>query len=91
MLPYTISKIGLECFCHGLRQEVDSNIGISIVRPGLVKTNFNMNRHQGNVTQQQSDQWYDSQPHLHPEDFVSPVRDILKDHRLSLREIVVSL
>jgi NADP-dependent 3-hydroxy acid dehydrogenase YdfG len=91
MLPYTISKIGLEQFCHGLRQEINRNIGISVIRPGLVKTNFNLARHQGRISQQESDQWYASMPHLQADDLVSVVDHILQDRAHMLREITVSL
>lgn len=91
MLPYTVSKIALEQFCKGLRQEISKNIGISIVRPGLVKTNFNMSRHMGSITQEESNQWYDSQPHLMPEDFVPVIQNILSDRSHSIREITISL
>lgn len=91
MLLYTISKIALENFCRGLRQEISKNIGIAIVRPGLVKTNFNMSRHMGNISQEMSDQWYDSQAHLMPEDLVPVIENILSDRAHSIREITVSL
>jgi len=90
MIPYTISKIGLEHFCRGLRQEIDPKIGISIVRPGLVKTNFNMARHMGAVTQEESDQWYHSQPHLSPENFISVIEALLQDQQHTIKEITVS-
>lgn len=91
MLPYTLSKIALEQFCHGLRQEVNRNIGIAIVRPGLVKTNFNFARHQGRVSPETSDQWYESMPHLQANDLVSVMDLILQDQSHMLREITVSL
>lgn len=91
MLPYAVSKIGLEQFCHGLRQEINANIGISVVRPGLVKTNFNMSRHMGHISKETADKWYDSQPHLVPEDFVPVVENILSDRDHKLRDITVSL
>jgi NADP-dependent 3-hydroxy acid dehydrogenase YdfG len=91
MLPYTISKIGLENFCKGLRQEISKNTGIVTVRPGLVKTNFNMSRHMGTITKEISDQWYDSQAHLMPEDFVPVIKNILCDRSHSIKEITISL
>lgn len=91
MLPYTLSKIALEKFCQGFRQEIDCNIGIVVVRPGLVKTNFNMARHQGMISQAESDQWYESMPHLQPEALVPVIDTVLQDRVHSIREITVSL
>lgn len=90
MLAYTISKLALEQFCRGLRQEIHRNIGIAIVRPGLIKTNFHSARCLQQISLAESDQWYDSQSHLLPNDLVPLVRSILQDRSHSLREITVS-
>jgi NADP-dependent 3-hydroxy acid dehydrogenase YdfG len=91
MIPYSISKLALEQFCRALRQEIDRNIGITIVRPGLVKTNFNMARHQGKVSREESDRWYDSMPHLLPDSFPPVIESILQDRTHSIKEIAISL
>lgn len=90
MLPYSISKLALESFCQALRQELPPNLGICVIRPGLVKTNFNMSRHQGAVTQQQSDQWYASQPHLLPHQLMPTIGNILLDTEHHIKDITIS-
>jgi NADP-dependent 3-hydroxy acid dehydrogenase YdfG len=90
MLPYTVSKLALEQFCRGLRQEIDPVIGISILRPGLVRTNFHRARHQNLMSVQECDQWYDSQNCLRPEDLIPVIESVIQDRAHCLREIVVS-
>ena len=91
MIPYGVAKLALESFCRALRQEIPATLGISIIRPGLTRTGFNYRRWKGQLTLEQSQQWYDSQPHLLPENFVEPVRQILDDRSHSIKEVTISL
>jgi NADP-dependent 3-hydroxy acid dehydrogenase YdfG len=91
MIPYSLSKLALEEFCCALRQEVSSNIGISIIRPGLVKTNFNFARNKGHLTQQQANEWYADKSHLLPHDLVPAVKYMLDDRLHIFKELVIEL
>lgn len=86
-LVYTTSKLALEGFCRGLRQELSPNTGLAVIRPGLTRTGFHRRRHHGNITPDQEQQWYSSMPCLEPEIFVQPVLDILEDRSHHIKEI----
>jgi NADP-dependent 3-hydroxy acid dehydrogenase YdfG len=86
-LVYTTSKLALEGFCKGLRQELPKNIGLTVIRPGLTRTGFHRRRHHNNITKEQEQQWYSSMPCLEPDVFVSPVLDLLSDRSHTIREI----
>lgn len=91
MIPYSVSKLALEKFCSALRQEINPIIGITVVRPGLVKTNFNYNRHRASKSREEADAWYDAKPHLLPRDLVPIVQQIVDDRDHHIKEITVSL
>lgn len=90
MLPYSLSKMALEQFCRALRQEVQPGIGITIIRPGLVRTNFNHARYLGQLDKQTADAWYQQQPHLNPSDFIPIIDAICADTQHQLKEITVA-
>jgi NADP-dependent 3-hydroxy acid dehydrogenase YdfG len=91
MIPYSLSKLALEEFCCALRQEIPGTTGIAVIRPGLVKTNFNFARNKGQITQEQAGEWYADKPHLLPQDFVSAVKYMLDDRLHTLKELVIEL
>jgi NADP-dependent 3-hydroxy acid dehydrogenase YdfG len=90
MLPYTLSKLALEHFCRCLRQEIPKNIGITIIRPGLVKTNFHYARNLGSITQEQAESWYQQQPHLAADDLVQSVITVINDHDHIFKELTLA-
>lgn len=86
-LTYTVSKLALEGFCRGLRQELSVGMGLSVIRPGLTRTGFHRRRHHGRITAEQEKAWYDSMPCLDPRQFVKPVIDIINDQEHHIKEI----
>lgn len=90
MLPYSISKLALEQFCRALRQEIPKNIGISILRPGLVKTGFHRARHQNQISEQEERDWYESKPHLSADELIPAVISMLDDRAHSIKEVTIS-
>lgn len=90
MLPYSLSKLALEKFCDAIRQEIDPRLGITMVRPGLVKTNFNYNRHRATKSKQEADAWYDGKPCLLPENFVPIMQQVIDDTSHYIKEITIS-
>jgi NAD(P)-dependent dehydrogenase (short-subunit alcohol dehydrogenase family) len=91
MLPYSVSKMALEQFCRALRQEILPVIGITIIRPGLVRTNFNYARYLGQLDKPTADAWYEPQPHLDPGDLVPIIEAVCNDTQHMLKEITVAL
>jgi NADP-dependent 3-hydroxy acid dehydrogenase YdfG len=90
MIPYSISKLALEQACVALRSEIPKTLGIAIIKPGLVKTQFNFNRHQGSQTEAEALAWYHTQPHLMPEDLMPCIENILSDALHNIKEITIS-
>lgn len=90
MLPYSLSKLSLEYFCQALRQEISKTIGITIIKPGLVRTNFHFARNLGNISRTEADQWYQCQPCLDPDDFVVPVQTVISDRDHIWQEMTLS-
>lgn len=86
-LVYTVSKLALEGFCRGLRQELLPTMGLALIRPGLTRTGFHRRRHHARITQQQERAWYDSMPCLDAQVFVRPVLDIINDQQHHIREL----
>jgi short-subunit dehydrogenase len=90
MIPYSISKLALEKFCEALRQEISPSIGISILRPGLVKTNFHRARCQNLISTTEEHAWYDSKSHLDPESLLPAMFSMVNDYAHNIKEITVS-
>jgi len=86
-LVYTVSKLALEGFCRGLRQELPPTMGITVIRPGLTRTGFHRRRHHGRISEQQEREWYDSMPCLEPQVFLQPVLDVINDTKHHIREL----
>ncbi|XP_068245646.1 dehydrogenase/reductase SDR family member 11-like [Palaemon carinicauda] len=85
---YTATKYAVTALTEGLRQElrdVESNIRVSAVSPGLVKTEF-FER----MTKSESEEFYSKFPHITSEDVASSVLHVLAaPPHVQIHEIVV--
>lgn len=70
-VPYSVSKLATEEFLKAMHFELQSQgVSVSIVRPGLTKTNFNFNRFGGNIPHDETNALYNHQPHLDTNELV---------------------
>lgn len=86
-ITYTVSKLALEGFCQGIRQELPPTMGVTVIRPGLTRTGFHRRRYHGLITKEQESAWYNSMPCLQPNIFVKPILDIIADREHHIREL----
>jgi NADP-dependent 3-hydroxy acid dehydrogenase YdfG len=89
-VPYGTSKVALESFATAINGELPSNIGITILRPGLCKTSFNHNRYQGNVEQAVTDQLYNYHPCMLPSDLLPAIDLVLNDRQHLIKNLEIS-
>jgi NADP-dependent 3-hydroxy acid dehydrogenase YdfG len=85
-VTYGTSKVALDCFIQAVARE-ESSIGFTQIHPGLVKTNFNKNR--GNVPLGQENELYNNTPHLFPEALLPLVDQILNDTEHTLKRLTI--
>lgn len=90
---YGTSKIALAAFVDATRRELqqcypNNKIGLTLINPGLTKTNFHFNR--GNVPVEQRDVLYDTMPHILAQDLLPVLDMVLADHRHLVKHIEIS-
>lgn len=88
-VAYGTSKVALDAFVDSLIQELkDSQIGLCILHPGLVKTNFHYNR--GNVSEQDRNILYDTMPHLTTDELIPIFDSVLNDYQHLIKKATIS-
>lgn len=88
-IPYATSKIALESFCRGIQKELPEHIGLTLVRPGTVRTGFHWRRMKSAISVQQANSWYDNQTCMDPSQMIQYIDFILDDHQHLLQELTV--
>lgn len=86
-VTYGTSKIALESFIDSVARE-HTNIGTCIIRPGLTKTNFHINR--GNVDVKDKNVLYNTMPHIITSELVPVFDQILNDQRHLIKIVEIS-
>jgi short-subunit dehydrogenase len=86
-VTYGTSKIALESFIDSVAKE-NTNVGTCIIRPGLTKTNFHINR--GNVNIKDKNILYDTMPHVTTSELVPIFDQILNDQRHLIKTVEIS-
>lgn len=87
-VAYGTAKIALDTFLSSLDRELNDNIGITRINPGLTKTNFHANR--GNWSAEEAEQLYQTRAHMNVDDLVDTFDLILKDQRHLIKTVTVS-
>lgn len=86
---YGTSKVALDSFVDSLIRELaGTQIGLTVIHPGLTKTNFHFNR--GNVAEEQKNILYDTLPHMTPDELVPVFSAILTDKKHLIKKITIS-
>lgn len=93
-VAYGTTKVALDTFVDALRSELhesqgNNKIGLSIIHPGLIKTNFHFNR--GNVSETEKNILYDTLPHLTVDQLVPVFDQILNDQQHLIKKISISV
>ena len=92
-LIYTVSRIAIREFILGARRELaDSkpDLRVSLIRPGRVRTNFLKNKHHGNITQDQEEEYYSKAPYMTVDEIRPYISDIVSGKLQHLQEIIFS-
>lgn len=86
---YCATKFAVRAFTQSLRQEMhDKNVRVSLVSPGIVKTEFSMVRFKGDL--KRAEQVYEGIECLQPSDIARVILNALKEPwHVNLDEIVV--
>lgn len=89
-LIYGLSRYAQKAFVDALRREInDPMIGITLMRVGKIKTNFNKNR-LGDAWTPESDEKFYSTPHITVNNIEKQVSDIINDQNHYIQEICMA-
>lgn len=86
---YCATKFAVRAFTCALRQEMfDKNVRVSLVSPGIVKTDFSLVRYKGDI--KKANQVYDGIECLQPSDIARVILKTLKEpEHVTLDEVLV--
>jgi short-subunit dehydrogenase len=89
-LIYGLSRYSQKTFVDALRREINNPlIGLTLLRVGKIKTNFNKNR-LGNKWTPESDEKFYSTLHIKVDDIEKQLSDIINDTKHYIQEISIA-
>jgi short-subunit dehydrogenase len=86
-LIYGLTRYSQKAFVDSLRREINNpNVGLTLLRVGKIKTNFNKNRLGDKWTPQDDERFY-SGPHITVDNIQKQIVDIINDDNHYIQEI----
>jgi short-subunit dehydrogenase len=89
-LIYGLTRYSQKAFVDALRREINNPlIGLTLLRVGKIKTNFNKNR-LGDKWKPESDEKFYSTPHITVDNIEKQLSDIINDTKHYIQEISIA-